>query len=135
MLLKLFLLFTIVPVVELTLLIEVGSIFGSIHTIGMVILTGIAGAYISRRQGINVVQKITIELNAGRFPADDLFDGLFILGGGLLLLTPGFLTDALGFSFLLPPTRVVYKKILQSYVSTVFKQEGNFHIKHVGSSF
>ena len=135
MLLKLILLFTIIPLVELTLLIEVGSIFGSIHTIGMVLLTGFVGAAIARYQGTTVLQKIAIELNEGRFPADSLFDGVFVLCGGLLLLTPGFLTDALGLTFLLPVTRVVYKKWLYKYVQTVFQQEGNFHIKYVGRSF
>ena len=113
MLSKLILLFVIVPLVELALLIEIGQQIGLTSTLGLVILTGIAGAYLARSQGFYIFTQIQAELQQGRLPAESLFDGLLILVGGLLLLTPGILTDILGFLLLIPASRFVIKNFLK----------------------
>ena len=103
-------LFVILPLVELYLLLKVGSLIGAGPTVGIVVLTGIAGGLMARRQGFAVWRRIQDHLNRGALPTAPLVDGLFVLAGGLLLLTPGLITDAAGFLVLLPPTREVLKR-------------------------
>ena len=98
-------LFVGLPLLELFILIQMGQLVGLWPTIGLVVLTGFAGATLARLEGLRTLWKIRGELARGRLPGQALFDGLAILVGGALLLTPGILTDLLGFSFLLPPTR------------------------------
>ncbi|UCE19137.1 MAG: FxsA family protein [Gemmatimonadota bacterium] len=105
MLIKLILLFTLIPLVELALLIEVGSRIGIGATLAIVIATGVLGAVLAKSQGLAILHRIRNEISTGQLPADALFDGALILAGGLLLLTPGLLTDALGFSCLIPFSR------------------------------
>lgn len=104
---KLGLLFIGIPLLELLILIEVGQLIGLLPTIGMVVLTGAVGAVLARLEGLRTVWRIRADLARARLPADALFDGLGVLLGGALLLTPGILTDILGFSLILPPTRRV----------------------------
>jgi UPF0716 protein FxsA len=113
MLARIISLFVILPLVELYLLLKVGSLIGTGPTVGIIILTGIAGGLMARRQGFAVWQRIQDHLNRGVLPAAPLVDGLFVLAGGLLLLTPGLLTDAAGFLALLPPTRRILKRWLR----------------------
>lgn len=113
MLIKLILLFTIVPFIELTLLIELGSHIGTLPTILVVVITGVIGAFMARIAGLSVLFNIQENLRQGLFPRDELFDGVLILIGGAFLLTPGLLTDALGFFLLLPPGRSAVKRWLQ----------------------
>jgi UPF0716 protein FxsA len=109
----LILLFTMVPVIELVLLIKVGQHIGAGSTIMIVIFTGVAGAYLARMQGLSTLQKIQNEVNQGQMPAERLFDGVLILCSGILLLTPGFITDLIGLMGLLPLTRNLLKKWLK----------------------
>lgn len=118
MLIKLILLFTIVPFVELTLLIEIGSHIGTLNTIIIVIVTGIIGAFMARIAGLTVFLKIQENLREGIFPRDELFDGVLILISGAFLLTPGLLTDALGFFLLIPFGRLVVKGWLKEIIKT-----------------
>jgi len=106
---RLFLLFTAVPLLELALLIKVGSVIGAFNTITIVVLTGALGAWMARRQGLRVLQRITESMRQGEPPGKGLLDGAFILIGGAFLLTPGLITDALGFLCLLPPTRNIMR--------------------------
>ncbi len=99
---RLFILFTLIPIIELALLIEVGSRIGTFNTILLIITTGIAGALLAQSQGLAVIHKMQVEASLGRPPAGELFDGLFVLVGGILLITPGLITDLLGFIFLFP---------------------------------
>ena len=115
MFIKLLILFTFIPALELYVLFEAGRQIGFWPTIGLIFLTGIAGALLARSQGFELVQKIQMELNQGRLPADELFDGAMILSGGLLLLTPGFCTDFIGFCLLTPLTRNVIKTALKRW--------------------
>jgi UPF0716 protein FxsA len=107
---RLALLFVGVPLLELFILIQVGQWVGLWPTIGLVVMTGFAGAALARLEGLRTVWSIRGELAKGRLPGNALFDGLAILVGGALLLTPGILTDILGFSFLLPPSRRFFLK-------------------------
>ena len=105
MLLKLFLAFTIIPIIEIYLLIEIGSIFGALTAVILVILTGFLGAFLARMQGLQTFFRIQESLREGRMHSGDLLDALLIVIAGLVLLTPGFLTDSVGFLLLIPATR------------------------------
>jgi len=125
---KLLILFVIVPVTELYILIEVGKRIGSLTTIGIIIFTGILGAYLVKNQGFMILKKIQNDLNEGIMPGDSLIQGAIILAGGILLLTPGFVTDILGFIFLIPVSRNVIKKYLLKWLKGKIK-EGNIYYK------
>lgn len=116
MLFKLFLLFTLVPIVELYVLIEVGSKIGALNTVLIILVTAITGAYMARTQGVQVIYQIQEALNAGRIPGRELLHGLFILLGGATLLTPGFITDVIGFTMLLPLTRELYIRVALRWI-------------------
>ena len=103
--LKLLLAFTIIPIIEIYLLIEIGSIFGVLTAITLVILTGFLGAFMARMQGLQTLFRIQESLREGRMPSSDLLDALLIVIAGVVLLTPGFLTDTAGFLLLIPTTR------------------------------
>jgi UPF0716 protein FxsA len=118
MLLKLFLAFTIIPVVEIYLLIEIGSAFGVFTSIALVVFTGFLGAYLARIQGLQTLFRIQESMREGRLPSGELLDALLIGVAGLVLLTPGFLTDTVGFVLLIPSTRNAIKYWLQSKIKT-----------------
>ena len=101
----LFLLFIVVPLVEIYLLLEVGGIIGAAPTIGLVVLTAAAGAALVRAQGFSTIRQVRRSMEAGEIPAVAIVEGIFLLVAGALLLTPGFLTDAVGFGCLIPPLR------------------------------
>ena len=103
--LKFFIAFTIIPIIEIYLLIEIGSIFGALTAITLVILTGFLGAFMARMQGLQTLFRIQESLREGRMPSGELLDALLIVIAGLVLLTPGFLTDSAGFLLLIPTTR------------------------------
>ncbi len=105
MFLRLFALFTLLPLAELYILIKIGVYIGALPTVLLVIGTGALGAWLARTQGFVVWMRIQDEMNVGRFPADDMLDGLLIFFAGAVLITPGIITDILGFLILLPPTR------------------------------
>ena len=116
MFIKLLIIFIFVPILELYILIEAGRIIGVAATIGLIVMTGIAGAWLARSQGLEILRKIQQDTANGQMPAQTLIDGALILVGGLLLLTPGFFTDALGFSLLVPLTRELWRKGLQRWL-------------------
>jgi UPF0716 protein FxsA len=128
MIFRLFLLFTIIPFIELALLIKIGSIIGIIETLIIIILTGLIGAIMVRAAGVQCVFRIRENLQSGMFPADDLFSGLLILISGAFLVTPGLLTDAAGFILLFSPTREIIKQYLMRYLKSKF-DEGNLNIR------
>ena len=116
MFLRLLLLFILTPVVELALLIEVGRYLGAVPTVALVIATGAAGAALARSQGVRAFARLRQTVAAGTFPGDELFDAVLILAGGLLLLTPGMVTDLIGLAALVPGTRHVLKSYLERAV-------------------
>ena len=116
MLFRLFLLFTLIPVIELALLVEVGGRIGVAPTIAVVLGPGAAGAWLARSQGLRALQRLQEAVRTAQFPGEEIFDGILILAGGLLLLTPGFLTDILGFCALVPGSRYLLKALVKSRV-------------------
>ena len=114
MLFKLFLAFTVIPAVELYLLIEIGSQLGALPTLGIVLGTGFLGAYLARLEGLNTLLRVREAALEGRSPTDDLLDGALIVAAGLVLITPGFLTDLTGFLLLFPLTRYPIREWLKS---------------------
>lgn len=113
MLLKLFLGFTLIPLLELYLLITVGSYIGAAPTILIVILTGAVGAWLARMQGMSTMLAVRERLNMGQMPAEEMIDAALILVAGLLLLTPGLITDVCGLTLLIPPARNAFKRWLR----------------------
>jgi UPF0716 protein FxsA len=113
MLLKLFLCFTIIPVIELYLLIKVGTIIGGMNTILLVILTGFLGAWLAKMEGMNTMAKLRMNLQQGLMPAEELIDAVIIFVAGVVLITPGLLTDVFGLLLLWPVTRNKFKRILR----------------------
>ena len=101
----LLLVFVIVPIVEIGLFLQVGSLIGVPATLGLIILTAILGTILVRSQGMEVLRKIQTAAQNSEVPVDALVQGLFVLVAGILLLTPGFATDALGFALLVPAIR------------------------------
>jgi len=119
-LLRLFLLFTIVPLVELWLLIEFSQWTSIGTTLVVVILTGALGAALARRQGTHAWREIQRQLASGQAPTEAVQDGLMILLAGALLITPGLLTDLCGFALLTPPLRrVVQRWLARRFVARV----------------
>lgn len=106
---KLLLLFIVVPAVELILLIKLGGLIGILATIALIVITGALGATLARWQGLGVLRKVQSELADGRLPAGQLVDGVIILLAAALLMTPGFLTDIVGFLCLVPGFRTMLK--------------------------
>ncbi len=123
---KLLFLFTVVPVIELYLLIKIGSEIGVLETIMIVVLTGIIGAWLAKREGFQILMDINNSMSRGRTPAMEMVEGVLIFAGGAMLLTPGFLTDTLGFMVLIPQIRVFFAKQLIKYFKGKLKN-GSFH--------
>ncbi|MGM0425256.1 MAG: FxsA family protein [Thermodesulfobacteriota bacterium] len=109
MLLKLFLAFTLIPVAEIYVLIKLGGVFGALNTILLVLLTAFAGAYLAKMQGLKTMLQIRHNLDQGIMPAEEMVDALLIFAAGVVLLTPGFITDLVGLAVLFPPTRYYIK--------------------------
>ena len=118
---KLLLLFTLVPVLELYLLIEVGTRIGAPPTIAIVVLTGVLGALLAKQQGFATLNNIKHDLEDGIIPTEELMSGAFVLAGGLLLLTPGLLTDFIGLCCLVPPARNLMKVPLKKWLKRHFE--------------
>ena len=122
MLLKLFLAFTIIPFLEIYFLIEIGSYIGAFNTLMIVILTGFLGAILARYQGLKTMLKVRESLARGEMPAEHLLDALLVLLAGIVLLTPGFLTDLAGFTILIPTTRFHFKRWLRKKLDSLITQ-------------
>ena len=120
---KLFLAFTTIPLVEIYLLINIGSVFGVFTSIALVFFTGLLGAYLARIQGIKTLFKIQESIKEGRMPSGELLEALLIVAAGIVLLTPGFLTDTIGFLLLLPNIREIVKSWVQSKIKTQYMSE------------
>lgn len=122
----LFLLFIAMPILEIFVLIKVGSSLGVWTTIGIVILTAVIGSYMLRAQSLATIRSVQEKLNSGQVPAIQMFEGVALLVGGIFLLTPGFLTDAFGFFCLFAPTRRwLLKKVLARASVSVFQGSAN----------
>jgi UPF0716 protein FxsA len=110
--LLLIVLFIVVPIAELALLIQVGSWIGFWPTIALLVLDAVLGSMLMRSQGRLAWRRFNEAIEEGRAPAREALDGVLVIFGGALLLTPGFITDIFGFLFLFPPTRVLVRRLL-----------------------
>lgn len=113
---RLLLLFTIVPIAELALLIWLGQQIGFWPTIALIAATALLGSYLAHREGLSALARFRKSLAAGDMPGDALTDGIIILIAGAFLLTPGVLTDVVGFLGLLPPSRALIKRAVMKRV-------------------
>jgi UPF0716 protein FxsA len=111
-----FLALLVVPVAEITLIVAVGKVIGGWQTLALLLLESALGAYLVKHEGRRAWQALTGALNSGQMPGRELADAALVLIGGTLLLTPGFLTDIMGFFFILPFTRPITRRWLQGVV-------------------
>ncbi len=105
-----------IPAFEIWLFIELGQIIGGWMTVLLILLTGFIGAFLAKREFKRVFAYAKHELSSGHIPTESILDGICIFAGGLLLLTPGFITDTIGFALLLPWTRSVCKMWLLRFI-------------------
>ena len=119
--------FMLVPIVEMWILIEVGGWIGALPTIALVVLTATLGLSLLKRQGLSTLMSARRKMAEGSIPASELVSGVMIAVGGALLLTPGFVTDAIGFALLIPQTRQwLLFKLIDRYRDKIII-EGEFH--------
>lgn len=128
MLFKLFLCFTLIPVIELYLLIKTGILIGGFNTVLLVIFTGFAGAWLARMEGMSTMLKIRASLQNGLMPAEEMLDAAIIFLAGAVLITPGLLTDCFGLLLLWPVTRNKFKQVLRKKFDEMI-QQGNINIR------
>ncbi|WP_028307282.1 FxsA family protein [Desulfitibacter alkalitolerans] len=119
---KLLLIFIGIPLLELVLLLQIGQLIGVGYTVLMIVITGFLGVLLAKHQGFLVIRELRNTLAYGQMPGEAILDGIFVLVGGVVLLTPGFITDIFGFLCLLPGSRKVFKtyikKLLRYYLAT-----------------
>lgn len=127
------LLFTVIPAIEIYLLFSIGAEIGGLNTLAVVVLTGIVGASLAKSQGLAILSGIQGELSKGALPANQLMHGFLVFGGGLLLLTPGFLTDIIGLSMVFPGTRHILLVFLKGFFENAIKS-GNIKFASFGQS-
>lgn len=120
----LFLLFIIVPIIEITLLIQVGALIGAWYTVGLVLLSAFIGVNMLRRQSLSTLSRAQQRLNTGELPGQEMAEGIVIAVGGALLVTPGFVTDVIGFSCLIPASRRAFVKAVSSRFQVISTQQG-----------
>lgn len=115
-----------IPALEIWGLIKAAKLIGGLETVLIVILTGVVGAYLSKREGIRTWGQAQYELNSGYIPKKAILDGISIFAGGLLLLTPGFFTDAVGFLLIIPYSRTLIQKLLIKWLEKKIRN-GSIH--------
>jgi UPF0716 protein FxsA len=106
-----------VPIIEIAVFLEVGGRIGALNTILMIVITAMIGTWLLRSQGLQTLQRAQESLNQNVFPVSEVFDGLCLLLAGGLLLTPGFVTDVVGFLLFVPAVRRILRQIAWSYLA------------------
>jgi UPF0716 protein FxsA len=106
------LLIIVIPAIDIGVLLLSGKTIGLFPTIAFIIFTGVLGAYLAKREGLQTIKRVQEQLSYGQIPGDSLLDGICILIGATLLLTPGFITDLFGFLLLFPPSRKPFKFLM-----------------------
>lgn len=124
----LLILFILVPVAEIFVLIKVGQMVGALPTVAMILLTAVVGVALLRQQGYSAIARARQKMEQGAMPAGEMVEGLFLAVGGALLLTPGFITDAVGFCCLIPAVRRLmmrwgFARVLKGRVVTVRRSD------------
>lgn len=117
----LFMTLIIVPTLELAILIWAGGKIGFFPTLALIIATGLLGAFLAKKQGLKAIREIQDGLNNFQPPGEQLLNAAFVLVGGVLLLTPGFISDLLGFSLLFSPTQKLYKPFVYRLIQKKMK--------------
>ena len=128
---RLLALFLLTPILELALLIQLGDLIGFWPTVGIIVLTGVSGTYLAKREGLTVWKKFNERLREGGLPGKELIDGVIILVSAALLITPGVLTDFVGFIGLIPPTRAAIRRALEKRLQRAVRK-GSVHISFGG---
>ncbi|TIH17413.1 FxsA family protein [Marinifilum sp. JC120] len=131
---KIFLGFVLIPLIDLYILVQIGSEIGTLNAIALCLLTAFVGAALAKSQGVATMQKVQENLNKGIMPAEDILDAILIFLAGLVLLTPGFMTDIFGLLILFPLTRNYFKRMLRSQFENM-KKNPNIHVVHHNSEF
>ncbi|CAM4074210.1 FxsA family protein [Pseudoalteromonas byunsanensis] len=130
----LFVLFVVVPIIEIALLIQVSDVIGGFATIALVILTAILGAKLVKQQGLSAYSDVQGQMARGQMPASELFTGLCVIIAGVLLMTPGIMTDVLGFMLLTPAIRSILAKALMKKMTvkmhTTMQHSQNAYTEH-----
>lgn len=122
---KLFLLFAILPIIEIALLIHVGEIIGGWNTVAIVIITAFLGAHLVRKEGIHTLTNAQRKMQAGEMPGQEMAEGLLLLVAGVLLVTPGFVTDGIGFLLSMPVTRpMIARHLMQQFGHRIVMHQG-----------
>ena len=128
---KLFLLFAILPMVEIMLLLNVSDTIGGWNTFGLVVLTAFIGAHLVRSEGISTLNKVQSKLAQGTVPSKEMSEGILLLVAGVLMVTPGFITDLIGLLFTIPTTRGFFAQHLLG----AFVAKGRFNVHGTGQPF
>ena len=118
MFIKLLALFLLVPIIELYVMVQIGKVIGPVITILIIFITAFIGAKLTKAQGLQAIKNGRSALMSGKLPHKEVIDGVLIIIAGAVLLTPGFLTDLLGFSLLIPNLRSSYRELLINYFKT-----------------
>jgi UPF0716 protein FxsA len=119
--------FIVIPALEIALFILSGKLIGIWPTLAFLMLTGMIGIWLVKQQGLAVIEKARREMSYGRLPSEAILDGICVLIGGVLLLTPGFFTDILGVFLLLPFTRALMKPYIARWLKSFFRTKTFFH--------
>jgi len=132
----LFIIFVVVPVIEILLLIRVGEAIGGWYTVALVLLSAFVGVNMLRYQGIATLARARTRMESGELPLSEMGDGILIAVGGALLITPGFFTDFIGFCCLIPLTRHLFIKQFGAQVMRWLQRGGKaqFHYSHFEQS-
>jgi UPF0716 protein FxsA len=128
---RLFLLFTLVPLVELYILIKIGGYLGALPTVALVVLTALLGFVLARFEGLRKLEQIRQSLAQGIVPAEEMVDGVLIFVGGILLIIPGVLTDLFALVLLIPYSRTIFKRWLRRRFDRMIAT-GNIRLHYYG---
>ena len=131
----LFIFFIIIPIIEITVLMQVGAVLGVWPTIAIVILTAWLGAKYVRQQGIATLNSVQTKMAQGQMPSDEIVTGLVLLVAGVLLVTPGFVTDFLGLSLLIPAVRQAIAGSVRSHITTSSAHQQSFQFNDQGNVY
>ncbi|MBE5104553.1 membrane protein FxsA [Bacillus thuringiensis] len=119
----------LIPAIEITALIGSSHVIGLWATFAMIIFTGIVGVYLAKRQGFKVLREIQFRLNRGEMPGEAVLDGIFIFIGGILLVLPGYVTDIIGFIFVIPFTRALLKPLVMKWMEWKFRKRSTIIVQ------
>lgn len=123
------------PIAEITVLIQVGGLLGGWNTVGLILLTAATGAFLVRREGLHTLQVAQQKMQQGEVPDRELVEGLMLIVAGVLMVTPGLITDAIGFALVIPASRKLLAAKLQSRIKVQGVGNGGFGFGTQGSPF